>query len=185
MPDDLARANELASAAMSHRRRLAAWFAEQAPNHPSRAQSMWEAQQEEQRALDELVFARGQSSMKGSNMAKATEPQIFKNGALQPIVEEPPPSRREEIARYIERRLGPELGKLYHDAIAQAVDGGYYDADWQASGAHPGIERYLNILREDFMSKHAGQEYLLQRLLVKLDYGTDEEKRQLKQLLGL
>ena len=62
MPDDLAQAlsaaNIRASAAMPQRKRLEAWFAEKSPGHPRRQQTMWEAEQEEKRALDEYVHLR-------------------------------------------------------------------------------------------------------------------------------
>ena len=103
--------------------------------------------------------------------------------AMQDEAQAPVDPRRAEIARYIEWQLG-DLGPVYHDAIASSVDGGYYDAEW-LSGVHTRIERYLGILYKDFMDKHQDKQYLLHRLLVKLEYGSDDEKQQLKQLLDI
>ncbi len=65
MANDLAQemsaANQRASAAMVATKRLRAWF-DQYPNHPGRSRSMWEAEQEEQRALDEFVRLRNQQT---------------------------------------------------------------------------------------------------------------------------
>ena len=188
MNDDLALANSQASAAMAERKRMERWFAEQSPDHPARSQAMYELEQTEHAALDQFVYIQGQQRTKGAFMAKThTEQpiQIFKDGQLQPIEEKQELNpRRAEIIMYIERRLGLELAQVYHDAIAQSVDNGYYDAEYM-SGRTARIEHYLAILRQDFMSKHSGQEALFVRVLAKLQYGTPDEQAQLRTLLSI
>ncbi len=106
----------------------------------------------------------------------------FHNGAFEQS--EPTSPMHEDICRYIRDRLGPELSKVYIDAIASSVALGIYDDEWMTS-SRPKIERYLQALYKDFTDKHQDKQYLLHRLLVKLEYGSDEEKSTLKKLLAI
>ncbi|SRR6266568_3846293 len=90
---------------------------------------------------------------------------------------------RGDIIAFIEERLGTDLTKLYGDAIRSSVSTGCYDMDWQ--GDREKIEQYLKVLHKDWLGKHDNQDDLLFRVLCLLDFGNDQDKAQLRELLQL
>ena len=90
---------------------------------------------------------------------------------------------REEIIAFIEERLGEDLAKLYGHSIRSSVGTGCYDRDFQTPDKQK-IEDYLEILYADWAGKHDAGD-LLYRVLHLLEFGSDQDKEQLRELLQL
>jgi hypothetical protein len=114
----------------------------------------------------------------------ATAPHLGKQPPAA-VQFEPADPRREEIIRYIKARIGPELSSVYADAMRSSVELGIYDLEWVTSSDRVRTNKYADNLVAHWMSEHQHQSYLLMRLLIKLEHGTDSEKQQLKKLLDI
>lgn len=101
-----------------------------------------------------------------------------------PVQEDTAPvdAQREAIVRYIQERLGPDLGELYADAIRSSVSTGCYDYEWNRGAPYLAIERYLSILHKDWISHQGDTTALISRLFFLQMFGTPEQRAMLAEL---
>lgn len=107
------------------------------------------------------------------------EPRAF---APLPGMVFPPDVERDAIVQHIQTRLGPDLGKVYADAIRSSVETGCYDREFKAGPPYVRIEHYLEILKKDWMVHQGDLGGVMARLLFLLSFGTQEQKAALREL---
>lgn len=93
-----------------------------------------------------------------------------------------PGDEREPIVQYIMARMGPELSAIYGDAIRSSVGNGCYDHEWRQGAPYPGIERYLAIVKKDWISHQGDASEVINRLFFLNAFGTPEQQAALREL---
>jgi hypothetical protein len=101
---------------------------------------------------------------------------------IEPEPDTAPVDVRAGIVHYIETRLGPDLASVYADAIRSSVETGGYDREWAEGAPFVRIERYLSIVKKDWVARQGDTSHLLARLLFLLTFGTQEQRAMLRGL---
>src|SRR5438445_744388 len=88
---------------------------------------------------------------------------------------------RDDVVQYIQTRLGPDLGKVYVDAIRSSVGTGCYDREWEQGEPYMRIERYLDILKKDWMSHQGDLSGVMERLIFMLSFCIKEQRQVMRE----
>jgi hypothetical protein len=114
-------------------------------------------------------------------------PTRYYNGRIIAAEDEQPTQdaisqKHEQIIAAIKASLGEHLAALYAEAIQSSVETGCYDATWPDPGR---VMSYVEVIRKDWLSKQEDSSALLIRIQFLRAFGTEEQKKQLHELLQL